>query len=800
MSEALTDIKAELIDLLTEKQRRLNGERFDQDLEYFAAERLKIRAKSKAIVPLIFNRAQRFIHEKLEAQFKTSGRVRAIILKGRQEGCCYTPDMRVLTADYRWVQIDEVQPGDRLTAVDEDIGEINRAGRRKERRIRIAVVEAAAKLRREVFEVELENGVILKATAKHRHLCRQRGGDRAQWREVAAMQVGDVIRQLTPVETGEDFEDGWMSGMLDGEGSFGAHPQARISLSQVDGPVLQRAREYLRSREIGFYESIDDRTPGDTSKLGTQAVHRLRVDRMSDVIRLLALTRPSRFVGRELLVGKKLPKSAPGFSAWAEVLSIRSIGIREVVDLQTSEKTFICEGMVSHNSTYVAARYYGKTSRRHGIRTYILTHENQATQNLFAIVDRFHQNMPDAERASISASNAIELVFDELDSGYVVGTAGTKGTGRSQTIQLFHGSEVAFWSHAETHGAGIIQGVPSEDGTEIILESTANGMGNYFHKAWRDAETGASPYQAIFIPWFWDEGYRERLTDGFVLDEDEREYQALYALTPEQMAWRRTKIAELKDPVLFQQEYPSNAAEAFQMSGRNSFIQPRDVLRARKTTRSEAGPLVIGFDPSGGSGADSETIDEVKGDRASMAWRRGRKVRKVTSKRGMNTMEMAGWAHKVIKEDRPARMFIDVGGAGRGIYDRLVEMGDGGVVRLVNFGSKPFDPPPLDEQGKPFGGPFNRRAEMWSKSRDWLCEEGGVDMPDSDSLQADACAPGYRATSLQQIVLERKEDIRARGMPSPDEWDAVALTFAEDVADESTGFGRSLDYPKRALY
>ena len=54
-----------------------------------------------------------------------------------------------------------------------------------------------------------------------------------------------------------------------------------------------------------------------------------------------------------------------------------------------------------------------------------------------------------------------------------------------------------------------------------------------------------------------------------------------------------------------------------------------------------------------------------------------------------------------------------------------------------------------------------------------------MQIPDSDSLQADACGPTYRYDSLSRLVLERKEDMRRRGARSPDEWDAVALTFAQ---------------------
>src|SRR6202171_4268392 len=116
------------------------------------------------------------------------------------------------------------------------------------------------------------------------------------------------------------------------------------------------------------------------------------------------------------------------------------------------------------------------------------------------MVDRFHTRCPDDERPAPGAANAKELVFDALDSGYKVGTAGTKGVGRSATIQLFHGSEVAFWPHAETHAAGALQAVPDVAGTEVILESTANGMGNLFHETWRGAQDRDNDYIAIFVP------------------------------------------------------------------------------------------------------------------------------------------------------------------------------------------------------------------------------------------------------------------------------------------------------------
>jgi hypothetical protein len=433
-------------------------------------------------------------------------------------------------------------------------------------------------------------------------------------------------------------------------------------------------------------------------------------------------------------------------------------------------RALILKGRQQGCSTYVGARYYHLASWSHGLRTFILTHEDQATQNLFDMVNRYHDHCPEFVRPSTGAANAKELFFDKLDSGYKVGTAGTKGVGRSSTVQLFHGSEVAFWPHAETHAAGVLQAVPDIDGTEVLLESTANGLGNFFHQKWQGAERGEGDFIAVFVPWYWQEEYTKTPPAEFELNEEEQHYAETYKLTLGQMAWRRNKISELKDPALFKQEYPATAAEAFQMSGHDSYIEPEIVLRARKANIEPSGPLIIGYDPA------------WKGDdRHSMVRRRGRKVYGIDSRQKLDTMQGAGWAKQVIDKEKPARMFIDVGGVGAGVYDRLVEMGYGEIVKPINFGSSPFEPQIKDKDGKQSGGAANRRAEMWMKSKEWLTDVAGADVPDSDVLQADACGPGYRYDSNTRLVLESKDDMKKRGVKSPDEWDAVALTFAEPV-------------------
>lgn len=233
-------------------------------------------------------------------------------------------------------------------------------------------------------------------------------------------------------------------------------------------------------------------------------------------------------------------------------------------------RALVLKGRQQGISTYVEGRYYWRVTHRRGTRAYILTHEQEATSNIFAIVQRYHAHCPPVLKPRTEASNAKELLFAGLESGYKVGTAGAKGTGRSSTIQLFHGSEVAFWPHAETHQAGVMQAIPDVHGTEEILESTANGVGGVFYDLWQDASSGRSEYMPVFIPWFWQPEYRMEDT-RFEPDSAELALGKLHALDNAQLAWRRARIAKLGSIELFRQEYPCTADEAFVYSGRAAF-------------------------------------------------------------------------------------------------------------------------------------------------------------------------------------------------------------------------------------
>lgn len=446
-------------------------------------------------------------------------------------------------------------------------------------------------------------------------------------------------------------------------------------------------------------------------------------------------------------------------------------------------RALVLKGRQMGISTYIGARFYHATTHRKGCRTFILTHLDDATDNLFGMVRRFHDYCPPELRPQTGTASAKELAFSLLDSGYKVGTAGSKAIGRSDTIQLFHGSEMAFWPSAETHAAGIVQAVAQADGTEDIRESTANGIGGAFHSMWKAAERGDSEFQCVFLPWFIHEEYARPAPDDWSPPEAFHEYEQIYNLARNQTYWAWLKNREAAAVVggdpgeinwQFKQEYPANSDEAFQTSGANHFIKPESVLRARKRQITGIGPLVLGVDPARG-GSDRMGIIDRQGRRA------GAYVmeRYLTSK---DQRANAGHVVQVVKRLRengaPLRkVCIDCTDGGAVFEFCREQLGDE-LVEGIMFGESAHD---RDHYA-------NRRAEMWDLLRQWLDDPIGVQLPDKDDLQGDLCSTSWGSGLTHhrpngQLVLEPKEKIKQRLNASPDLGDALALTFAVDYSE-----------------
>jgi len=236
-------------------------------------------------------------------------------------------------------------------------------------------------------------------------------------------------------------------------------------------------------------------------------------------------------------------------------------------------------------STYCTGRVFWKTKYMPLSRSVVMAHDGATSDALFQMSKNVHANLNVVFQPEISKSNAKEIVFVERkrdeagveykeERGYRLYTAGSPEAGRGTTPTVAHLSEVAFWQFDDKILAGMFQGIPNAPGTEVILESTANGISGEFYRLWKNAEAGKNEYVPIFIPWFITSEYVLDAPDYFEYTEDEAEYAEKYDLTREQMYWRRMKIGE-SGTIKFQQEYPATAEEAFVSSGSNVFDVPK---------------------------------------------------------------------------------------------------------------------------------------------------------------------------------------------------------------------------------
>ncbi len=177
-------------------------------------------------------------------------------------------------------------------------------------------------------------------------------------------------------------------------------------------------------------------------------------------------------------------------------------------------------------------------------------------------------------------------------------------------------------------------------------------------------------------------------------------------------------------------------------------------------------PLIAGVDVSdGGSawnvvrfrrGADARSIPPVRIP--------GEKVR---GDRGPFLAKLAGILTQDFDGRKVDSMFVD-SAFGAPYVERLLSMGHKNVHE-VRFGSESLDVHQA-----------NRRAYMWNCMKEWLGGSGCID-PKDERLEIDLTGPGYHINRQDKLVIESKEDMQKRGLDSPDDGDALALTFAAPV-------------------
>lgn len=203
-----------------------------------------------------------------------------------------------------------------------------------------------------------------------------------------------------------------------------------------------------------------------------------------------------------------------------------------------------------------------------------------------------------------------------------VGSAESQDSSRGHDISMAHLSEVAFWRTSDKRHPGdlvraVCSGIALEPMTLIAIESTANGVGNYFHREWLKAKSGQSAFKPVFVPWHAISMYSKEVKNPTrtwrSFDDYERMLWRTTDVTLGQLKWYHDKRREFPDHASMMAEYPSTAEEAFTNAKRGVFAADK-VERLREGCREpEATGEIHGREHAGkGAMADTRfTADET---------------------------------------------------------------------------------------------------------------------------------------------------------------------------------------------
>ncbi len=231
-------------------------------------------------------------------------------------------------------------------------------------------------------------------------------------------------------------------------------------------------------------------------------------------------------------------------------------------------------------STYTEGRFFADINRLPNRYACVCSADQEATDKVFKMAKMFQDNMPAHVARDTKYSSRKEIVFkDPHRSSFLCQTSGKGVLGRGGLTHYLHCTEFAFWDRAKEQFGGAAQEVPDSADTAIIIESTANGVGDAFDdiyfQALDDWEQTAdlNNYLPIFLPWFVFPDYQRPVTGNFALDGEEEEIKVKHSLATEQMVWRRWAIKNKcqGDDDLFKQEYPATPLEAFRHAGNPVF-------------------------------------------------------------------------------------------------------------------------------------------------------------------------------------------------------------------------------------
>lgn len=340
--------------------------------------------------------------------------------------------------------------------------------------------------------------------------------------------------------------------------------------------------------------------------------------------------------GRAIEKGEKTTEGRTAAMALAQKLlvvrtrngtpkALQANAAQKAFELNRAKKNIVLKARQMGLTTWVAARFFLKTITQPGTMTLEVAHTQEAAEEIFRIVHRFLDWLPDGLRdgpLKTGRSNVRQIVFPRIDAQYRVVSAADRNAGRGMTLQNLHCSELARWPR---NAADVLAGLRAAlaPGAEMVLESTPQGLGGCFHDEWQRAHE--MEVVRHFFPWWMEQRYRAAAADEASLTDEERGLMAQHGLNLNQIAYRRRIRADFRG--LARQEFAEDAESCFLASGESVFelaaVEARlqsvmDATMARRNGEMEiwlppvkGKQYLVAVDPAGGGSQGDYSAAQV---------------------------------------------------------------------------------------------------------------------------------------------------------------------------------------------
>jgi hypothetical protein len=345
---------------------------------------------------------------------------------------------------------------------------------------------------------------------------------------------------------------------------------------------VAKEAEGLTAEELDRKLSLEDATREELEEIGRILDQRARE------------SLPRRTVGMALAARHLEVRTREGKPA-----RLKANQVQQEFERRRGEQNIVLKARQMGLTTWAAARFFLKTITRPGTLTLEVAHTQEAAEDIFRIVHRFLDGLPERLREGplrTSRDNVRQIVFPRIDSTYRVVSAGDRNAGRGLTVQNLHCSELARWpgDPAETL-AGLRAAMAP--GAELILESTPDGVGGCFHEEWEKA--GRTGMVRHFFPWWMERRYRSAAVGAESLTEEERDLMVRAGLSLKQLGYRRQIRANFRG--LAKQEYAEDEESCFLASGNSVFelaaIEERLKTAPEAQERRDNGDMEIWLPP-----------------------------------------------------------------------------------------------------------------------------------------------------------------------------------------------------------